>query len=219
MKRVSTLIALVAVWGVALEAVAAVPLAFEGQRLFASYCQLCHGTTGTGAGPLAEKMGITPADLTTTLRSRSDTILKKIITGQGRQTITGRDRHNLISEAMPEWKDVFNDHQVEALIAYLRFLSTSKHKLMGDPVVGNELYQQYCAVCHGEEGGGDGVMTKLMNIHPADHSNPNEMNELSNNQLVNIVRRGKGRYMPAWKDILSRDEIEALVSYIRLLGN
>ncbi|MBW2421985.1 MAG: cytochrome c, partial [Deltaproteobacteria bacterium] len=32
------------------------------------------------------------------------------------------------------------------------------------------------------------------------------------------IKNGKGNYMPAWKDIISQDEIEALVSYIRLLG-
>ena len=77
------------------------PPAFEGRRLFVSYCQLCHGAGGKGDGPLAKAMNIRPADLTTTVRSRSDTILTKIITGEGRQTITGRDRHNLLSDSMP----------------------------------------------------------------------------------------------------------------------
>jgi mono/diheme cytochrome c family protein len=203
----------------AVKAWATPPAAYEGMRLYVSYCQLCHSPSGKMAGPLAEKMGIKPADLTTTVRSRSDTILKKIITGKGRQTITGRDRHNLISKAMPEWEKVFDDAQVDALIAYLRFLSRSKHALMGDPEVGYKLYQKYCVVCHGEEGGGDGIMSQLMDIQPADHSNPNEMREIKNHQLINIIRTGKGDYMPAWKNILTRDEMEALVSYIRLLSN
>ncbi len=29
---------------------------------------------------------------------------------------------------------------------------------------------------------------------------------------------GKGRYMPAWRGILSQSDVEALVSYIRLLS-
>ena len=193
--------------------------AYEGRRLFVSYCQLCHGVTGKGDGPLAEKMGISPADLNTTVRSRSDTILKKIITGQGRQTITGRDRHNLLSDAMPEWENVFTEPQVEALIAFLRFLSTSKHELMGDPELGYRLYGKYCAVCHGEDGEGDGVMTKMMNIQPADHSNANEMNPISNAGLIDAIEHGKGLYMPAWRNTLTAQEIEALVSYIRLLSN
>lgn len=109
-------------------------------------------TASCVTGPVAKAMKISPADLTTTIRSRSDTILTKIITGEGRQTITGRDRHNLLSDAMPEWKDVFTESQVKALIAYLRFLGRSKHELMGDPEVGLQLYQKYCQVCHGVEG-------------------------------------------------------------------
>ena len=195
------------------------PPAYEGRRLFVSYCQLCHGVGGKGDGPLAKAMKIEPADLTTTVRSRSDTILRKIITGEGRQTITGRDRHNLLSEAMPEWKDVFSDDQINALIAYLRFLSNKKHDLMGDPEVGMRLYAKYCQVCHGEEGDGNGIMTNLIGITPMDHTNPNETNRLDNETLVKSILDGKGRFMPAWRGILSRSDVEALVSYIRLLSN
>jgi cbb3-type cytochrome c oxidase subunit III len=201
------------------ETSASPPPAYEGRRLYVSYCQLCHGTDGKGDGPLAKAMQISLADLTTTVRSRSDTILMKIITGEGRQTITGRDRHNLLSEAMPEWKDVFNESQVKALIAYLRFLGTTKHDLMGDPEVGMQLYQKYCQVCHGVEGDGDGIMTNLMRIMPMDHTNPNETNSLDNEELVESILDGQGRFMPAWRGILSQGDVEALVSYIRLLSH
>ncbi len=194
------------------------PPAYEGRRLYVSYCQLCHGLAGKGDGPLAKAMKINPADLTITVRSRSDTILKKIITGDGRQTITGRDRHNLLSETMPEWRNVFDDSQVQALIAYLRFLGRSKHELMGDPEVGMRLYGKYCQVCHGTEGDGEGIMTKLMGIMPMDHTNTNETGRLANQELVNSILDGKGRFMPAWRDILSQADVEALVSYIRLLS-
>jgi len=195
------------------------PPAYEGRRLYVSYCQLCHGADGKGDGPLAKAMKIHPANLTVTVRSRSDTILMKIITGEGRQTITGRDRHNLLSDAMPEWKGIFNKAQLESLIAYLRFLGNSKHDLMGDPKVGMNLYQQYCQVCHGVDGDGDGIMTMLMGIMPMDHTNPNETNSLNNEQIVKSILDGKGRYMPAWRGILNQTDVEALVSYIRLLSH
>jgi mono/diheme cytochrome c family protein len=195
------------------------PPAYEGRGLYVSYCQLCHGTGGKGDGPLSKAMKITPADLTTTVRSRSDTILMKIITGEGRQTITGRDRHNLLGDAMPEWKDIFNESQLMSLIAYLRFLGNTKHDLMGDPKVGLRLYQEYCQVCHGVEGDGDGIMTKLIGIMPMDHTNPNETSRLSNMDLVKSILDGKGRFMPAWRGILSQSDVEALVSYIRLLSH
>ncbi len=195
------------------------PPAYEGRALYVSYCLLCHGTSGKGDGPLAKAMKIDPADLTTTVRSRSDTILMKIITGIGRQTITGRDRHNLLSDAMPEWTDIFSESQLKSLIAYLRFLGNTKHDLMGDPKVGLQLYQQYCQACHGVEGDGEGIMTKLIGMMPMDHTNSNETSRLSNKELVESILDGKGRFMPAWRDILSQGEVEALVSYIRLLSH
>jgi len=94
---------------------------------------------------------------------------------------------------MPEWKDVFNDSQIDALIAYLRFLSSFKHGLMGDPEVGMRIYQKYCQVCHGAEGAGDGIMTKLMKIKPMDHSNPNETNPLDNDELARSIPKGHKR--------------------------
>jgi len=202
-----------------LSALANPPQSYEGRRLFVSYCLLCHGPDGKGNGPLAKEMKLKITDLTTTIRSRSDTILKKIITGRGKQTISGRDRHNILSDAMPSWEGVFSEQQLDQLIAYLRFLGTSKYPLMGDPVKGRQLYEQYCQVCHGEEGDGKGIMTQLMKIEPADHTNPIEMDRLSNEILLDSILTGKGKYMPAWEGVLSQEEVEALVSYVRLLSH
>ncbi|MCP4934180.1 MAG: c-type cytochrome [bacterium] len=210
-----TLLTFACIWEVA----ASPPPAFEGRGLYVSYCQLCHGVTGKGNGPLAKAMRINPADLTTTVRSRSDTILVKIITGEGRPTITGRNRHDMISNSMPEWKNIFNKSQIKSLIAYLRFMSRAKHNLMGDPKIGLQLYNQYCQVCHGVEGEGDGVMTKLIGIVPMDLTNPLETDRLDNKELIKSILDGNGRYMPAWRDILSQGDVESLVSYIRLLAH
>jgi len=106
-----------------------------------------------------------------------------IISGEGRQLISGRDRHNIISDAMPEWKDVLSDREIESLVAYLRFISASKHPLMGNPEKGRNLYSRYCRACHGDEGEGDGVMTSLIDMKPKDHTNPLSMNEISNLEI------------------------------------
>ncbi len=211
-----SLIALLALQG---DSQAEPPSSYDGRMLFISYCLLCHGPDGTGGGPLAAKLEVHPADLTVTIRARSDVALKRIISGKGRQLISGRPRHNIISDVMPKWKDVLSDRETESLIAYLRFLSASKHPLMGDPERGRELYSRYCSACHGDEGEGDGVMTSLIDMKPLDHTNPLNTNEISNREMVRSIKNGKGSYMPAWKGVISDDEIEALVSYIRLLGH
>ena len=63
-----------------------------------------------------------------------------------------------------------------------------------------------------------GDMTKLMGIRPMDHTNPIETDPLSNEELISSILDGKGSYMPAWRGILSQQDAEALVSYIRLLS-
>ena len=220
MKSIIHTVALLLLLAINISSVSASPPpAYEGRKLYVSYCLLCHGSTGEGDGPLAKAMDINPADLRTTVRSRSTTILMKIITGRGKQTITGRDRHNLLSDTMPEWRNIFTHSQLDALIAYIRFLGTAKHPLMGDPEVGLNIYQKYCQVCHGVEGDGDGIMTNMMGIMPMDHTNPNETNALTNDDIIKSIFEGKGRYMPAWRGILSQGDVESLVSYIRLLSH
>ena len=195
------------------------PAAFEGRKLYVSYCLLCHGSDGSGDGPLAKSMEISPADLAATVPAINDKLLATIITGGGEPMIADGERHKLLSATMPEWNNVFDRPQVEALIAYLRFLSRKKHDLMGDPEAGSNLYQKYCQVCHGEEGRGDGIMTSLIGVKPMDHTDPDETDRLDNRALMTGILDGKGRFMPAWRGILSQSDVEALVSYIRLLAD
>jgi mono/diheme cytochrome c family protein len=219
MGRFFSLLSLVGIMLIGTSASAIDPTtAFEGQRLYVSHCQLCHGPDGKGGGPLAQNLDLDMIDLTLSMRARSETMLRTIITGEGGPIVTGRDRHNILTDAMPDWGEVFDEAQVEALIAYMRFLATAKHELLGDPERGAVLYEKYCAVCHGEEGYGDGPMTKLIDLEPADHTNALTMDRLSNEDLINFILEGNGEYMPGWQGILDKQEIEALVSYIRLLA-
>jgi mono/diheme cytochrome c family protein len=219
MGRLVSLFCLVSVLVIGTSASAIDPTtAFEGQRLYVSHCQLCHGLDGKGGGPLAKNLDLDMIDLTLSMRARSEIMLRSIITGEGGPVVTGRDRHNILTDVMPNWGKVFTEAQVEALIAYMRFLGSAKHELLGDPEKGAVLYGKYCAVCHGEEGNGDGPMTKLMDLEPADHTNATAMNRLSNEDLITYILEGNGEYMPGWQGILDQQEIEALVSYIRLLA-
>jgi mono/diheme cytochrome c family protein len=168
---------------------------------------------------LAKKLEIRPADLTVTVRSRSDTNLKSISSGEGGQTITGRDRHDLLSSAMPRWKDVLTDEQIDSLIASLRFLGASQHELLGDPTVGRDLDSRSCRVCHGEDGEGDGITTEIMDMEPMDHASSNVTERCSNEQLAKSIVNSVGDFMPAWRGVLSRADVEAVVSYIRLLSS
>ncbi|MCU7812410.1 MAG: cytochrome c [Candidatus Thiodiazotropha sp. (ex Notomyrtea botanica)] len=70
-------------------------------------------------------------------------------------------------------------------------------------------------------GKGDGILTTVMKMNAADHTNSMEMNKHPNSQLIDIVTNGTpGKsLMPGWKDKLSKEEIDGVVGYIRLLSN
>lgn len=182
---------------------------FEGQRLFKSLCFVCHGPDGKGDGPIRKKMeDIHPADLTDPRTSaRSDENLRNII--------VGTDRHS--PSAMPKWGPLMREADIEALVAYVRFLQRSKHRLIGDPNMGRRIYDNYCVSCHGDGGKGDGVKAGLLLKKPADHTNSKRMDTYSNQEMADIILNGRD-FMPAWEDTLSPTEINAVISYIRILA-
>jgi len=71
---------------------------------------------------------------------------------------------------------------------------------------GETVYKANCAECHGAKGAGTEKGISFLKGHALDH--PRE-------DFVKQVREGEEDEMPAFKDKLSDDEIEAVVSYVR----
>ena len=84
---------------------------------------------------------------------------------------------------------------------------------------GQALYQQYCVVCHGREGKGDGPVGLTLNPRPADLTLHTIPGVHSDGQLYEWITNGyKGSVMPAWKDRLSDSLRWDLVNYLRTLA-
>lgn len=188
--------------------------AFEGRKIFNTSCFLCHGTDGKGNGPLSGKLAISVADLTdnSRLSKKTDRDLFRIIQGTA--------PHGLVSKDMPQWGLAIPEPQIKTLVAYIRFLHRSRHPLIGNPEDGQVIYQRSCSVCHDNRGEGNGPLTNVMPMSPADHTDATKMNTISNKKLVAIISDGSSgkTLMPGWKGILSQSEIKAVASYIRLLS-
>jgi len=86
---------------------------------------------------------------------------------------------------------------------------------------GKELYQYYCAQCHGEKGDGKGVnATEDLPTQPKDFTSPKNLPVFSDEQIVNTVIHGGPKeqlsfIMPSWGNILSAEEIELLRAHLR----
>ncbi|MDD9369325.1 MAG: PQQ-binding-like beta-propeller repeat protein [Acidimicrobiales bacterium] len=73
----------------------------------------------------------------------------------------------------------------------------------GSASVGEDVYQESCAACHGGSGEG-GTGPSLVGVDE----------RLTRDEQITIVRAGRGR-MPAWGDELTAEEIEAVVDHQR----
>lgn len=83
--------------------------------------------------------------------------------------------------------------------------------------VGKAVYMQRCAMCHGESGKGDGPAGQALDPKPRDHTNGEYMNKLTDEQIKTQIMEGKGA-MPPHKDLLTQNQLESVVMYVRSLA-
>lgn len=85
-------------------------------------------------------------------------------------------------------------------------------------VDGKEIYEKYCAMCHGVSGKGDGLVAEALSDKPIDLTLPATQKK-SDGKLVKVIRDGTDKGMFPWKNKLKDEEIKTVVKYLRELGN
>jgi len=74
------------------------------------------------------------------------------------------------------------------------------------------VFQTHCSSCHGEWKKGDGPLSTTLNEQPA---NLNHFEGTSSDRIIRIVVNGvPDSTMKGYKDILTKDEISAVVAYL-----
>lgn len=133
-------------------------------------------------------------------------------------------------------RELMPDHWLDLVVRYLAARSTGE-PWMGErdrlgptaapPEViraenpdGEVLYRTYCAVCHGARGGGDGPNARFLPVAPTAHGDPEYMSRRPDASLFDAVWAGgrvmnRSHRMPPFGQILSRNEVWALVDYMR----
>lgn len=84
---------------------------------------------------------------------------------------------------------------------------------------GKSLFEQYCAICHGPGGEGDGFNAYNLNPKPHSLADSTYMKALSGENLSETISIGgqgvnKSVLMPAYQNTLSKTQISNLVVYI-----
>ncbi len=88
---------------------------------------------------------------------------------------------------------------------------------------GQRVYAQRCAVCHGPDGRGNGPAAPSLIPRPRDFTQGRfKFKSTANGQpptdddLLRIVANGlRASAMPSWRDVLTPDEIRAVVAYVK----
>ena len=80
---------------------------------------------------------------------------------------------------------------------------------------GERLFQKNCAFCHAGDGTSKGWIGSFLEPHPRDLTSPEQMRGMTKARLVKSIRDGlPDTSMPAWKSVLSDQEIDAVAAYI-----
>ncbi|MEW6211828.1 MAG: c-type cytochrome [Acidobacteriota bacterium] len=79
---------------------------------------------------------------------------------------------------------------------------------------GATLFRDKCAICHGKDGRG---LQNWRSKGQPDLASPKWQKSRTDAQIAEAIKEGKGRFMPAWKNKLSDEEINALVKHTRAL--
>lgn len=163
---------------------AQVPRAEAGKQIYQAQCANCHGVDGTGAIPAARNF----RDLDY-MRGETPASFYVAIT-EGRAE-------------MPAYQERLSSDQRWDVVFYIWRLSTT-HDILQQ---GSQIYDENCAVCHGESGGGD-------LLGSADFTDLRQMDQLAPRDLYLSVTQGRGS-MPSWQARLSQDSRWAVIDYLR----
>lgn len=80
---------------------------------------------------------------------------------------------------------------------------------------GEALFQNNCAFCHAADGTGKGWIGQFLQPHARDLTTPALHRRLDAEGLRQTILNGvQGTTMPAWRDVLSTQQIDAVVAYV-----
>ena len=194
-----------------------------GAETFLNRCSLCHGSQGLGDG-------IIPLSI----KNYPNTNLKENHFGRShkqlRDAVLYGGSKGRMSKEMPPWGDELTYVQVESVVLFLEFLLAEPEKaykmLEKAPTnnlpsfrLGQRIFKNYCVLCHGKNGEGNGKMAKIIKNPPPFNLTKSSS---SDDYLMDIISKGgeamkRSPRMPPWGDQFSKPEIKSIIMYINSL--
>jgi mono/diheme cytochrome c family protein len=178
-----------------------------GRQLFSQNCASCHGDFGEGgSNPTRPGDVIAPISSAEYLRTRDDFTLRSII-AQGQPNFG-------MSPFGSAYGGPLEEEEIDAIVAYMRSWEENppvelppEAEFTTLSLEGAEIYNNLCAQCHGRDGGG-GIGPSLRETEFQD--------ENTDQEIFDTINLGHGATaMLAWGEILTQEQIQQLVKFIR----
>jgi mono/diheme cytochrome c family protein len=182
-----------------------------GQELFSQNCSVCHGELGEG-GPNPTRSGdiIAPISTAEFLKTRDDFTLKAVIS-QGQPNFG-------MAPFETSFGGPLDTDQIDAIVAFMRSWEANPPVELPPeiaaatevPLSAEEIFTTICAQCHGERG--EGAVGPSL-------SSPAFQSSNSDQEIFDSINLGHpATAMIGWGDVLTADQIEQLVGFIRQLA-
>lgn len=209
----------------------------RGRQIYLTYCAVCHGERGDGRGPAAARLQIKPRDFTSGLfKFRStpsgalplDADLYRTLSQGIHRTSMIPQTHLSVDDrwAVIQYLKGFSARFVRENPAKPVWLPSPPANLQARWRQGKQLYVDAgCVQCHGASGRGNGpAATELRDdwghpIQPTDLTLRPFKGGSSPTPLYRTLSTGlNGTPMPSYRDVLSEEELWALVAYVNSLA-
>jgi len=221
-------------WGTYREAVRA------GSEVYFRNCFYCHGDLLAGLGHFAGGLNPLPTnfqDVGTIAQLQESFLFWRITTGG-----PGLPRDGMPwNSAMPAWHEMLSEDEVWNVITFLydsvgqvprmwdqnisRAVTGMRDKVLSQRATmsSDQIYQFRCAVCHGEEGMGDGPAAEFLYPRARDFTQGLYKYKTApaglparDDDLFNIIKYGlAGTSMVGWSDLLTDEQISDLLLVIK----
>jgi mono/diheme cytochrome c family protein len=177
----------------------------QGEVLYIRHCADCHGWEGRGNGALAHALIVKPPPLRRAELFTQNTESELVV-----RILLGKDlKVPLAPASLPD-----TEADVTALFTHLKRLPTIPWEQAD---AGAQVYDSLCVSCHGIYGAGDGLQASALPAPPRDLSTSLSQSQVSEEELLRVISDGKGA-MPGAADVLSPDELHAVVAFVQLLS-
>lgn len=175
----------------------------RGKQLFMTACVTCHDRARVNDEGLLWKAYAVSLPRNQYSHKNNDNEKAGFIIN-GKDIVNDKDKNTLHVDTVSA-ATVYAKHEVAPVIA----------GLSGKEKIGEKLFQSNCAFCHAADGTGKNWIGSFLQPNPRNLTDPVFMKRMSRQRLKQVIRDGlQDSTMPAWKSVLSEEQIESVIAYI-----